>query len=88
MQDPITQYPGFISYAASNPYHPLVNDSEIRSANKSYTKSGGCEDQVHPSRTFSSNRLLSINECRLRLVITGDLTPYALLRKIIAITIS
>lgn len=45
-QDPITQYPGYLTYAGSNPYHPLVSTSTITSANKTYTKSGGCAAQV------------------------------------------
>jgi hypothetical protein len=51
-QDPITQYPAYISYATANPYHPLVSASEIRRANILYTKSGGCRDQVGPSRIY------------------------------------
>ena len=46
-KDPITQYPGYISYAASNPYHPLVNSSVIMSANDSLSS---CEAQVCLSR--------------------------------------
>ena len=45
-QDPISQYPGYIEYAKSNPYHPLVNDSVISSAKKAWKKAGGCKDQV------------------------------------------
>jgi len=43
-----------MTYAASNPYHPLVNSSEISKANKLYTKSGGCKDQVHISKNILS----------------------------------
>lgn len=32
-QDPLSQYPGYIEYAQSNPYHPLVNSSVIALAN-------------------------------------------------------
>ncbi|TBU50585.1 alpha/beta-hydrolase [Dichomitus squalens] len=46
LTDPLSQYPGYISYAASNPYHTLVSKSTISSANKSWTKSGGCKDQI------------------------------------------
>ena len=45
-QDPISQYPGYIEYAKSNPYHPLVSDSVISSAKKAWKKAGGCKDQV------------------------------------------
>lgn len=46
IQDPIAQYPGFISYSKTNPYYPLVSDSTIKAANKSYYLPGGCRDQV------------------------------------------
>ena len=47
-QDPLSQYPGYIQYAQSNPYHPLVNSSVISAANTSWSKAGGCRDQVSP----------------------------------------
>lgn len=37
---------GYITYATTNRYHPLVSSSVIKSANTSWTKSGGCKDQV------------------------------------------
>ncbi|KAI0945689.1 hypothetical protein AcW1_001851 [Taiwanofungus camphoratus] len=46
LTDPLSQYPGYISYAASNPYHPLVSTSNIQSGNKSWSESGGCKDQI------------------------------------------
>jgi len=46
LTDPLSQYPGYITYAASNPYHPLVSQSTITSANNSYYRSGGCRDQI------------------------------------------
>ncbi|KAI0795769.1 alpha/beta-hydrolase [Abortiporus biennis] len=46
LTDPLSQYPGYISYAASNPYHALVSTSTIQRANTSWTKSGGCKDQI------------------------------------------
>ncbi|KIM72376.1 hypothetical protein PILCRDRAFT_81931 [Piloderma croceum F 1598] len=59
LTDPITQYPGFLTYAASNPYHPLVNSSEINKANKLYTKSGGCKDQITACNNGGSNAVCS-----------------------------
>ncbi|KAF7982156.1 hypothetical protein HWV62_29913 [Athelia sp. TMB] len=44
--DPITQYPEYVTYAATNPYHPLVGSVEVALANHSYYKSGGCGDQA------------------------------------------
>ncbi|KAL1669760.1 Alpha/Beta hydrolase protein [Schizophyllum commune] len=46
LTDPLHQYPGYVTYAAANPYHQLVNDSVISSANRSLTKEGGCLDQI------------------------------------------
>jgi carboxypeptidase C (cathepsin A) len=46
LTDPLNQYPGYITYAGSNPYHPLVSASTIKSANTSWTKSGGCRAQI------------------------------------------
>ncbi|KDN49353.1 hypothetical protein RSAG8_02055, partial [Rhizoctonia solani AG-8 WAC10335] len=46
LTDPYSQYPGYVKYAMSNPYHPLVNESTIRSANESLYGPGGCMDQI------------------------------------------
>jgi len=46
LTDPLNQYPGYISYAASNPYHPLVSAKTISAANSSFFKSGGCQSQI------------------------------------------
>ncbi|GBE84794.1 Carboxypeptidase S1 [Sparassis crispa] len=46
LTDPLSQYPGYIQYAASNPYHPLVSKSVIQSANRSWTSSHGCKVQI------------------------------------------
>ncbi|THH27354.1 hypothetical protein EUX98_g6827 [Antrodiella citrinella] len=46
LTDPLSQYPGYISYAASNSYHPLVSNSVIQRANTSWTQSGGCKAQI------------------------------------------
>ncbi|CAE6412902.1 unnamed protein product [Rhizoctonia solani] len=35
-----------LKYAMSNPYHPLVNESTIKSANNSLYGIGGCMDQI------------------------------------------
>lgn len=45
-QDPLSQYPGYMQYAQSNPYHPLVNSSVIAAANTAWSQVGGCRDQV------------------------------------------
>jgi hypothetical protein len=41
----ITQYPGYVTYAASNPYQPLVDETTIQAVNASMTARGGCLDQ-------------------------------------------
>jgi hypothetical protein len=45
-QDPLSQYPGYIQYAQSNPYHPLVDPTVIAAATTAWTEAGGCRDQV------------------------------------------
>ncbi|CUA72246.1 hypothetical protein RSOLAG22IIIB_00911 [Rhizoctonia solani] len=47
LTDPYSQYPDYVKYAMSNPYHPLVNDSTIKSANHSLYMTGGCMDQIN-----------------------------------------
>ncbi|QRW08929.1 Serine carboxypeptidase [Ceratobasidium sp. AG-Ba] len=46
LTDPYSQYPGYVKYAQSNPYHPLVSSAEIKSANDSLYESGGCMSQI------------------------------------------
>jgi len=71
LTDPLSQYPGYISYAASNPYHTLVSTSTIKSANTSWSQSGGCRDQItscyngggtsvcSKAQSFCNNKILS-----------------------------
>ncbi|KAI0352787.1 serine carboxypeptidase [Trametes cingulata] len=71
LTDPLSQYPGYISYAASNPYHALVSQSTINRANSSFTRSGGCRDQItacynqgtddvcSEAQSFCNNNILS-----------------------------
>jgi len=46
LTDPLNQYPGYITYAGTNPYHPLVSASVISRANSAWTSSGGCRSQI------------------------------------------
>ncbi|KAI5115274.1 hypothetical protein M0805_001845 [Coniferiporia weirii] len=46
LTDPLSQYPGYMQYAASNPYRQIVSNSVITRANNSFYKSGGCQSQV------------------------------------------
>ena len=46
-QDPLNQYPGYLTYAASNPYHPLVNQSVIDRATANWSApDNGCQARV------------------------------------------
>ncbi|KAF8591653.1 serine carboxypeptidase [Ramaria rubella] len=46
LTDPLSQYPGYITYASTNRYHPLVSASTIKSANTSFFQKGGCQAQI------------------------------------------
>lgn len=46
LTDPLSQYPGYIEYAGSNPYHPLVGESDIQAASQAWNETGGCKDQI------------------------------------------
>nr|GAT47487.1 carboxypeptidase s1 [Mycena chlorophos] len=60
LTDPISQYPGYITYAGSNPYHTLVSASEISSANKSFnTASTGCKARIVACNAGGSNTVCS-----------------------------
>ncbi|KAF9476384.1 alpha/beta-hydrolase [Pholiota conissans] len=59
LTDPLSQYPGYITYAGNNPYHPLVSTSTITKANQSYTESGGCRDQITSCNNNGSNSVCS-----------------------------
>ncbi|KAF8480363.1 alpha/beta-hydrolase [Russula ochroleuca] len=57
--DPLSQYPGYIQYAQSNPYHPLVSPSVIAAATTAWTKAGGCRDQIIACNGGGSNAVCS-----------------------------
>ncbi|KAG5722929.1 Carboxypeptidase S1 [Termitomyces sp. T112] len=59
LTDPLNQYPGYITYAASNPYHPLVSSSIISRANTTWTSSGGCRAQITNCNNDGSNAVCS-----------------------------
>ena len=49
------QYPGYLSYAASNPYHPLVNRSVIDQVTANWSAPDtGCQARVKEIITVSS----------------------------------
>ncbi|KAF8500351.1 alpha/beta-hydrolase [Russula emetica] len=49
LTDPLSQYPGYIEYAKSNPYHSLVDPTVIAAAEAAWSKPNGCKDQVNLS---------------------------------------
>lgn len=66
-QDPLTQYPGYITYAGTNPYHPLVSSSVIQRAYNFWSSTNGCQTQVSPS-FFLVSKFLTIH----RIASTSD----------------
>ncbi|OSD05930.1 serine carboxypeptidase [Trametes coccinea BRFM310] len=46
LTDPLAQYPGYLSYSQSNPYHPLVSESTLQGAIQAWNRTGGCKDQI------------------------------------------
>ncbi|KIJ99955.1 hypothetical protein K443DRAFT_101288 [Laccaria amethystina LaAM-08-1] len=59
LTDPMNQYPGYITYAGSNPYHALVPSSVIERAKTAWTKSGGCQAQIESCYNGGSNSVCS-----------------------------
>jgi carboxypeptidase C (cathepsin A) len=59
LTDPLTQYPGYITYAANNSYHPLVSNSVINKATTAWTESGGCKAQITACNNGGSNSVCS-----------------------------
>ncbi|KAI0036240.1 serine carboxypeptidase [Vararia minispora EC-137] len=59
LTDPLNQYPGYISYAAGNPYHALVSSSTITRANSSFWASNGCRSQIVACNNGGSDSVCS-----------------------------
>ncbi|KEP50782.1 serine carboxypeptidase [Rhizoctonia solani 123E] len=59
LTDPYSQYPGYVKYAMSNPYQPLVSTSTVTSANNSLYQSGGCLSQIANCASTNSNSVCS-----------------------------
>ncbi|KAK7045221.1 carboxypeptidase, partial [Favolaschia claudopus] len=60
LTDPISQYPGYLTYAASNPYHPLVSSSVLARANTAWTTpTTGCRDRIIACNNGGSNSVCS-----------------------------
>ncbi|TRM69437.1 Alpha/Beta hydrolase protein [Schizophyllum amplum] len=71
LTDPLHQYAGYLTYATDNPYHPLVNDSEVAAATRAWNKTDGCRDmiatcyangtdsQCSEAQSYCNNKILS-----------------------------
>ncbi|KAJ7655893.1 serine carboxypeptidase [Mycena rosella] len=60
LTDPISQYPGYITYAGSNPYHALVSSTVIARANTSWnTATTGCKARITACNNAGSNSVCS-----------------------------
>ncbi|KZP12484.1 serine carboxypeptidase [Athelia psychrophila] len=57
--DPITQYPEYVTYAASNPYYPLVSSDNIAAGNVSVYGTGNCLDQITACNNGGSDLVCS-----------------------------
>ncbi|CCO26044.1 hypothetical protein BN14_00060 [Rhizoctonia solani AG-1 IB] len=70
LTDPYSQYPGYVKYAMSNPYQPLVSASTITSANNSLYQTGGCLSQIANCASTNSNSACSSaqNYCNSRVL--------------------
>ncbi|KAF7309959.1 Carboxypeptidase [Mycena indigotica] len=59
LTDAISQYPGYISYATSNPYGALVSTSTINRASSAWSSSSGCKAQITACNNGGSNSVCS-----------------------------
>ncbi|EKM75506.1 hypothetical protein AGABI1DRAFT_79834 [Agaricus bisporus var. burnettii JB137-S8] len=90
LTDPLLQYPGYLEYAAKNPYHPLVSDSVIARAERAWSQSGGCKSLITEcysggvdsvcsrAQSFCNNNILSplAGDWDVYYVPTRDPDPY------------
>jgi len=83
-QDPLLQYPGYITYAANNSYYPLVSQSVIDQATTDWSTPGtGCQAQIIACNNGGTNAVCSSaqNFCNDNLLDTlyGNYDPYYVL---------
>ncbi|KAJ7596121.1 serine carboxypeptidase [Mycena floridula] len=80
MTDALAQYPGYIEYAASNPYHPLVASSVIATANATWSAVGGCKEQIMDCYNAGDDSVCSAAQsyCNSRILspLVGIYNPY------------
>ncbi|KAI0374464.1 serine carboxypeptidase [Pilatotrama ljubarskyi] len=77
LTDPLSQYPGYLSYSASNPYHPLVSADTLQKATEAWNRSGGCRDQIVACNSGGSDDICSNAQdfCNSE-ILTAVLGPY------------
>ncbi|KDR77526.1 hypothetical protein GALMADRAFT_245687 [Galerina marginata CBS 339.88] len=80
LTDPLNQYPGYLTYAASNPYHPLVPSSVVNKANSAWTETNGCKSLITSCNNNGSNSVCSSaqNFCNNEILspLAGDFDVY------------
>ncbi|KAI0075950.1 serine carboxypeptidase [Panus rudis PR-1116 ss-1] len=85
LTDPLSQYPGYLTYAASNPYHPLVSSSTLQRANTSFYSSGGCRDLIQScystGSTSTCSRAQSVCNNNILSPLAGDYDVYYILAR-------
>jgi hypothetical protein len=83
-QDPLNQYPGYLTYAASNPYHPLVNQSVIDQATANWSvPDTGCQARVKETIPYLLHQLITkLQFCRLLHATMEGLMQYVRRRKV------
>lgn len=59
LTDPLIQYPGYITYAGSNPYYALVSSTVVNRAKTAWTKPGGCQALIKSCYNGGSNSVCS-----------------------------
>ncbi|KAF5356533.1 hypothetical protein D9758_008270 [Tetrapyrgos nigripes] len=81
--DPIIQYPAYMSYAGTNPYHPLVDPIWIDQSNYAWTKPGGCKEQAIACDNSNNDTICSkaqdFCDYFIYSALLGDYDPYYVL---------
>lgn len=80
LTDALAQYPGYITYSSNNPYHPLVSDSVISTANTSWLTAGGCRDQILACYNGGNDTVCAAAQgyCNAKIIVPlyGNFFPY------------
>ncbi|KAI0768574.1 alpha/beta-hydrolase [Trametes elegans] len=83
LTDPLAQYPGYLTYAASNPYQTLVSNDTIKTATNDWDRQGGCKDQITNCNNGGTDDVCSNAQqfCNDKILsaVLGDHDPYYVL---------